>query len=85
MVHVKKIHTSYFKDILLNNKRFEIREDEGYSIGDCVILEQLNEFKDKTGRYLVTEITYVLRDVPYYGLKEGYCIFGFDIVAISKF
>ena len=72
MIHRKKILPEYYNDILLNNKRFEIREnDAGYVIGDTVCLM---EYKDNlTGREIEVEITYISD----YAQKEGYVVFGF--------
>ena len=79
--HIKKIQEKYFFDILLNNKRFEIRKNDcNYKIGDRVKLV-LYKGNEKVGQdnYIVVKITYILKDIPQYGLDKDYCIFGFRI------
>lgn len=79
--HTKKIQEKYFFDILLNNKRFEIRKNDcDYKIGDRVKLV-LYKGNEKVGQdnYIVVKITYILKDIPQYGLDKDYCIFGFRI------
>ena len=79
--HIKKIQEKYFFDILLNNKRFEIRKNDcNYKIGDRVKLV-LYKGDEKVGQdnYIIVKITYILKDIPQYGLDKDYCIFGFRI------
>ena len=79
--HTKKIQEKYFFDILLNNKRFEIRKNDcNYKIGDRVKLV-LYKGNEKVGQdnYIIVTITYILKDIPQYGLDKDYCIFGFRI------
>ena len=79
--HTKKIQEKYFFDILLNNKRFEIRKNDcNYKIGDRVKLV-LYKGNEKVGQdnYIIVKITYILKDIPQYGLDKDYCIFGFRI------
>lgn len=74
----KKILPEYFNEILKGNKAFELRKDEdNIQVGDHIVL---NEFdgSEFTGRSITTTVSYVLRDVPQYGLMEGYCIIGLD-------
>lgn len=79
--HVKKIQSEYFWDILNNNKRFEIRKNDcNYQVGDIVKLVEYNSDKQvETNSYIVVKITYILKDIPQYGLDKDYCIFGFII------
>ena len=72
----KKILPEYFNEVIHNRKKFEIRKDEdGLQIGDAVFLKEWDG-KKYTGRAVIRRITYVLRDVPEYGLMPGYVIFG---------
>lgn len=52
------------------------RNDRGYKEGDNI------HFKEWTGQYTGREemrhISYILRDCPEYGLKEGYCILALE-------
>lgn len=75
----KKILPKYIEQIWSGNKNFELRKDEdNIQVGDDLVLE---EWDDKTGKYtgirVVRTVTYVLRNVPEYGLMDGYCIIGF--------
>lgn len=77
----KKIQPKYFIDILVYKKRFEIRKNDcDYQVGDFVkLLEYDATTKKYTGNYILVEITYVLKDIPEYGLNKDYCIFNFLI------
>lgn len=73
----KKILPQYFQEVQSGKKNFELRKDEdNIQEGDILVL---NEFNDgsSTGRSVIRRVTYVLRNVPEYGLQEGYCIIGF--------
>lgn len=72
----KKILPNYFKAVIHDEKRFEIRKDEdNLQIGDTVILKEWDGEK-YTGRETSRNITYILRNAPEYGLMPGYVIFG---------
>ena len=72
----KKILPKYFKDVVKGTKRFELRVDEDdVQIGDTVVLNEWNN-GEYTGQTISVEVTYVLRNVPEYGLAMGHCIFG---------
>ena len=71
----KKIRPEYFIDVVTGKKRFELRRDEDdIQPGDILVLQEFN------GRYTGAKkekvVKYVLRNVPEYGLIEGYCIIG---------
>lgn len=71
-----KIAPQYYNAVLSGIKTFEIREDDrNYKVGDIVCLNEWDG-GDYTGRYMKKTITYILRDAEEYGLKPGYCIFG---------
>lgn len=89
--HNLKILDIYAVEVAMGRKTFELRKnDRDYQVGDLVTFDVipsskndsdqsasvltyalLNEFKDR-----VFQITYVLKDVPEYGLDKDYCIFG---------
>ena len=72
----KKILPEYFWAVVERRKNFEIRKDEDdIQVGDILYLEEWNG-KHYTANMSVREVKYVLRNVPEYGLKEGYCIIG---------
>ena len=72
-----KILPEYFEAVSSGNKRFEIRKDDrNYQVGDHILLCEWDG-KEFTGRFMsIDSIKYILRDCPDYGLKDGYCIFG---------
>lgn len=75
MEHVLKIKDEYYEAVASGFKRFEIRKDDrGYQVGDTIRFTDL----DGNQRRGVWAITYILRDCPQYGLKEGYAILGID-------
>lgn len=74
--HELKILPKYFHDVILENKNFELRKnDRDFNIGDKVVLMEYIDGK-YTGSTAIREIKYILKDCPEYGLKDGYCIFG---------
>ena len=74
--HEIKIKPKYYAAVIAGMKTFELREnDRDYQVGDEVKLMEWDE-DGFTGRYYTITITYVLKDVPAYGLAEGFCIFG---------
>ena len=75
MNHRKKILPEFYNDILLNKKRFEIRNgDAGYVVGDTITLMEFDG--TLTGREIEVEITYISD----YEQKEGYVVLGFEII-----
>ena len=71
MEHVLKIKDEYYEAVASGFKRFEIRNDDrGYQVGDTIRFTDL----DGNQRRGVWAITYILRDCPEYGLRQGYCI-----------
>ena len=71
----KKILPTFFDAVMSGKKRFEIRKDEDkIAVGDTVRLREWDGSK-YTGKSCSVLVTYVLRDMPEYGLKVGYCIF----------
>ena len=84
-VHVLKLQEPYFTDVVDRKKTFEIRKnDRDYKVGDILLLylyPKPNE--DKLGK-IKAEITYVLKDIPQFGLMEGYCILGIKVKSVEK-
>lgn len=86
-LHELKIKRKYFEEMLSKHKNFELRKnDRDFQVGDLVhftIVDDkpaqgvLNQLLEKI-KYpqMVFRITYVLKDVPEYGLDKDYCIFG---------
>ena len=72
----KKILPEYFEKVKSGEKNFELRKDEDrIEPGNVILLEEWDGQR-YTGRIEKRIVTYVLRDMPEYGLKEGYVIIG---------
>mgnify|MGYP002763182630 FL=1 len=77
MQHDLKILPKYFKAVKAGKKKFELRKnDRDYKVGDEIHLEEWEPIGEYTGRDIVKEITYVLKNCEEFGLKNGYCIIG---------
>lgn len=92
--HILKIREPYFTDILEGLKTFEIRKnDRDFEVGDFLKLQLYPYINDKTKpKELLVKITYILKDIPEYGLDKDYCILGlklldwsFDYTGIVRF
>ena len=82
-LHELKIKDEYFKEVLRENKTFELRKnDRDYRVGDLIHFVDIDgnpSYNEK----LVFQITYVLKDVPEYGLDKDYCILGIKKLEIK--
>lgn len=78
-LHILKIKEEYMKAISYGEKTFELREnDRDYQVGDLIHFVDLdeNEYLMFNNVDNIYRITYVLKDVPEYGLDKDYCILG---------
>lgn len=77
--HILKTHPEYFKEIILGNKKFEIRKnDRGFEVGDELILKEYDpEYNQYTENEFSVLITYILENAKDFGLMDGYCIISF--------
>lgn len=74
--HELKILPKYYRHVASGIKPFELRKDDrDFQQFDILYLREW-ENGVYTGRAVKREITYILRDCPEYGLKEGCCILG---------
>ena len=79
-LHELKIKHEYLVEVTMGRKMFELRKnDRDYQVGDLIRFIDIK--KDNTGGcdiYIdeddLYKITYVLKDVPQYGLDKDYCI-----------
>lgn len=76
MTHALKTVNPFYKSIVDGSKRFELRKDDRpFKVNDDILLQEYDN-----GAYTGNEerfiISYILRDVPQFGLKNGYCIIG---------
>ena len=71
--HILKIKNEYWAEVYEGAKTFELRKnDRDFKVGDIIQFKlvdsdiDISEFKYR--------ITYILKDVPEYGLDKDYCI-----------
>lgn len=81
MTHALKTWPPFFVDVVEGKKNFELRvDDRPFAVGDILLLQEYKVGTKEpgyTGAEIYKVITYILRDVPGFGLKEGYVIIGF--------
>ena len=78
-IHELKIKAEYGSAVYFDNKKFELRKnDRDFQVGDLV---KFKVVYDDTETYWLNaleqqiyKITYILKDVPEYGLDKDYCI-----------
>lgn len=76
MTHALKTWKLFFEPQQSGEKLFELRKDDRpYKVGDKFLSQEFDSQKNEyTGREAIYDITYVLRDADFFGLKQGYCI-----------
>lgn len=76
MTHALKTWPEYYKTIISGEKTFDIRKDDRmFRMDDILLLQEYDPIsKIYTGKEKYFSITFILRDSPDFGLKEGYCI-----------
>jgi ParB family chromosome partitioning protein len=73
--HRVKILPEHFTDLLLS-KDFELRKDDrDYKEDDNILFLEWDGEK-YTGNGIFSNIKFILRNVPQFGLDEGFCILG---------
>ncbi len=76
-VHYLKIKPEYYRDVQSGLKKFELRKnDRDFQVGDILMLIKLDDNGNETDQVTRVRVTYILKDCPQYGLKEGYAILG---------
>lgn len=77
-LHELKIKDKYYEDIVCGYKKAELRKnDRDYQVGD--LIQFIPERKDRIfWGNAVYQITHILKDVPEYGLADGYCILSIE-------
>lgn len=93
-LHELKIKHKYLVEVNYGNKTFELRKnDRDYQVGDLIhfidIKGEDKEFNTWGVEQAIDEdalykITYVLKDVPEYGLDKDYCILGIKKLKIDE-
>lgn len=76
-IHHLKIKPKYFKDVAKGDKTFEVRyNDRNFKVGDIICLEEFDN-KGYTGKFIHTEVVYLLDDKEY--TKTNYVVLGFKL------
>lgn len=76
IVHEIRLAEMYWDDVIEKRKTFELRKQEGYHVGDGLVMQEYSA-GNPTGREINADIVFMLEE--YQGLKDGYCILGFQI------
>lgn len=80
----KKIQKKYFDAILSGDKTYELRlADFEINPGDILVLKEIDEKRNFTGRFIEKEVTYVgkTKGMEDYHSKEEIEKYGFQIIA----
>lgn len=88
-IHELKIHLNYYNSVYSGKKTFELRKnDRGFEVGDLIQFRVLGKnLFGLENSILAPEmyvITYILKDVPEYGLDKEYCILGIKRAVITE-
>ena len=93
-LHELKIKHEYLEAVVCGKKTFELRKnDRDYQVGDLIhfidegtIIPLNNNFfcEERIDDDALYKITYILKDVPQYGLNVDYCILGIKKVEIKE-
>ena len=88
-IHELKIQLDYYNAIVNGRKTFELRKDDrGFRVGDLIQFRILGKnLFGLNNSFLATDlyvITYILKDVPEYGLDKDYCILGIKKAVIKE-
>lgn len=78
-IHNLKLQTIYFESVKIGLKTAEIRyNDRNFKLYDIMILEEILDNGDYTGRKCVVVITHILDDEKY--LQQGYVMLSFKLI-----
>ena len=84
-LHELKIKHEYLIEVNMGRKTFELRKnDRDYQVGDLIRFIDIKDIKQNDNCdcdiYInkddLYKITYILKNVPQYGLDKDYCILG---------
>jgi hypothetical protein len=81
----KKVYKEYFEKILSGDKKFELRlADWECNAGDVLVLHEIDENRESTGRMLEKEVTYVIKtkDIDFW-TKEDVDKYGYQIISFK--
>ena len=90
-LHELKIRHEYLIDVSLGTKTFELRKnDRDYQVGDLIRFIDItkdyteNDVEPNIDENTLYRITYVLKNVPNYGLDKDYCILAIKKLEIKE-
>ena len=93
-LHELKIKHEYLIEVDRGRKTFELRKnDRDYQVGDLIRFIDIKDEDKELNPWGVEpaidedalyKITYVLKDVPEYGLDKDYCILGIKKLKIDE-
>lgn len=76
-LHNLKLHEKYWDDVMSGRKPFEIRKnDRDFKVGDRLHFLKVVDGKAQDVNVNIFKVTYILKDIPQYGLSPDYCILG---------
>lgn len=87
MIHELKCEPEYFREIVNDNKLFEVRKnDRDYRVGDLLALNECEHDENAdcdcyTGNSLLCMVTYMLNDERF--CKDGYVIMGIEKCTVN--
>ena len=83
-LHILKIKEEYFNEVIRGEKTFELRKnDRDYQVGDLIHFIKTDGFEYFSHSKNAYRITYILKNVPEYGLDKDYCILGIKKLEIK--
>ncbi len=85
-IHELKTSSRFFDLVWRRFKTFEIRwnEDRKFQTNDeCVLREWDKEIRRYSGKSIRVKINFVINEYEIPGLKPGYVLFGFTVIALS--
>lgn len=75
MQHTLKTEREFFNAVSRGSKTFEVRKnDRNFKKGDYLKLVQLDKKGIISGKFIVTKVTYVLKDPRF--VKKGFAVLG---------
>ena len=80
-IHILKIKSDFFTDIMEGKKTFELRstKDRDFGSGDYLLLSE-----NESQRKLLCKINYILFDYDFpKGIQKGFCIMSIEPVALE--
>lgn len=73
--HYLDIYPQYFAPVVEGLKTFEIRRNEGFEVGDALVLREYDpETSEYSGHYVEKTVVYITN----YAQKENYVVLGIE-------